>query len=485
MQAAAAELAPQIATETLGNRRTDDITFNVRYLAQHIIDKQKGSFHNQAEVDVLEQDLTELAEADVHNLGATVYQIHNDELGQYVSLGIGTMDNAIKGRDQIDVEDPDNLFEYWRCEEEILEEQQILEPETQAGMRRGGIKIFVSPSPTHHEADPTVAAEFGYDGRTMFRVQTLSPDGRVKTMRSFSVFSAQAKHWAAFLGDRYGAIIEPTAIAVMRFCRDIELEFTDVGSVLKDFIGGVAEYLPSKEKANLETQLDAFLYDQTDLEEQTMYYAKEKLAFEKELALSLNSRARPAVLNTIRAVYDQLNEGDQHYLASQFSGRDLYVDDYVAELAMRIKTLTIDNRAGLATLNEQTIKRVASKVGLETTIELAHRERVIRDMARDSIDNDFMVRRTEQQIAESGVSCGGACSVQVVDLFSAEASKAAKAGLSGTLYTSSEMDQNSRCSCIKVGKKAKVISDGSSVVCVACGDYKVKGKLGNLKAKAA
>ena len=465
------------------NRRTDDILFNVRYLAENCLDKKQGLFALEVENDVLQQDKTEIAEADIHKLGTVVRQRHDPVLGQYISLGAGTIDNNIKGCEALDMDDEGNHFEFFRRVEEITDEVTVLEPYYQEGMRSGRKKVFISPSPTHHEVDPEVAIAFGYDDRTMFRIQSLSNDGQLKAMQSFSVFDIPAKAWAAFLADRYNTPIEPTALAVMQHCNQIDLEDGTVEELLRTFIGGVMKYVSDDDKTSLQRQLDAFLYQQVALEEQAEYYAQEKLAFEKELAVCWQGPASPQIISRLRAVWEQLKPDTQRQLSERLVGDNLYVDDYVAELLVQLKTVTIDNRAGLATYNERTIKRAASKIGLATTLELAAQEQHIQQFGLSSSGNDFMIRRAEQQIAEAGLGCGGGCSVSVVDLFSEDGRTAKEAGLTGTLYESRDLDKNSRCDCPKTGKKAKVISDGKNVVCVTCGDYLTNGKRGSLGGK--
>lgn len=51
------------------NRRTDDPLFNVKYLHEYIIDKENCVFEQTAIEDVFQQNITEIAEADVHKLG--------------------------------------------------------------------------------------------------------------------------------------------------------------------------------------------------------------------------------------------------------------------------------------------------------------------------------------------------------------------------------------------------------------------------------
>ncbi len=475
------ERAAQVEAEKQISRRTDDIIFNIRYLSQYVIDKEQAIFDTAAETDVLEQNVSEVAEADVNLFGPTVYQRFKPELGQYFSLGAGTVTNAVKGYEALDHNDPNSLFESFRRQEEIIEEAIILKPNVKAGMQAGGKKVLISPSPTHLEADPEAALSFDYDDRTMFRVQALSVDGMTKSMTSYSVFEIPAKAWAAFLSERYEDEIEPTALAVMKFCNQMELVFDSTENILTDFIGGVANYLLPEDQVKVKRQLEGFLNDQAELKKQATYYAKEKLDLEKELACSLEDWAKPKVNKLINNVYLQLNTEDQQEIQKRMFNGNIYVDDYVAELAMRIKTVTIDNRAGLATLNDRTVKRMAAQVGLETALKLAEREHAIQQAVLSNSDSEFMVRRSEQQIAESGVGCGGGCSVSVVDLFSSEAKTAREAGLSGTLYESKDLDKNSKCDCAKNNRRSKVISDGSNVVCVTCGDFQVKGKRGSLK----
>src|SRR3989344_8591377 len=192
------------------NRRTDDILWNVRYLERNIVDKTKGLFAPGVEADVLEQDTTEVAEADVHNLGPIVYQALDKRTGQYVSLNRGTVDNAIIGVLSLDMDDPVNHFDFFRRVEDVTDEEIILEPEVNEPMKTGQKKISIFPAPTKSEVDPEIAKDFGYDGRTMLRIQSLSKDGLTKKMQSFSIFEVPASAWAAFLSDRYNEHVEPT-----------------------------------------------------------------------------------------------------------------------------------------------------------------------------------------------------------------------------------------------------------------------------------
>lgn len=471
------------------NRRTDDPLFNVYYLAGNVIDPDLGIFSPGVETDVLEQDETDVAEADIHKLAPIVYQKFDPNKRQYLSLGSGTLDNNIKGVESLNIaEDPASEFEFYRRVEEVTDEEATLDPEINLAMRGGKKKVSWSAAPTRHEADPDVAASFGYDDRTMLRLQSLSADGQIKSMQSFSLFDIPIKALANFLSDRYGQEVQPNSLAIMQFCNQVILEEGSAEEIVGDLLGGVMDYLEEDERISVERQLDAFLNEQAELKQKANSYAEEKLAIEKELALSLNGWARQSVVRTVRNVYENLTPAHKELLDQRFDGHNLYVDDFVALLVLKIKTVTIDNRAGLATLNERTIKRVASRIGLEPTLEMAAREQYIYQMQQSAsgTNGDFMVQRNEQLIAEAGVGCGGGCSVEVVDLFSTAASTALKAGLNGTLYTSSELDKNSKCNCGKhgKGKKAKVISDGRNVVCVTCGTYRVRGIKSQLKVAA-
>ena len=261
----------------------------------------------------------------------------------------------------------------------------------------------------------------------------------------------------------------------MQFCNQIDLEDGTTEEILQTFVGGVMDYLDEPERFEVQRQLDAFLHDQEDFQQQADYYAHEKLAFEKELALSLlNGKARPSVQGLFSTVWSQLKPEDRMLLSQRQIDDELQMDDYVLDLAIRLKTVTIDNRAGLATLNERTVKRVAAQTGLEQALSMAQRELALQQIGAD---NEFMIRRNEELIAESGVGCGGGCSVSVVDMFSEEAQTAKDAGLKGTLYEASSLNEGSKCNC---GKKAKVISDGKNVVCVSCKEFQVNGKKGKL-----
>jgi hypothetical protein len=462
------------ATEKI-NRRTDDIIFNVRYLQENIVDRSTEAFASHAEADVLEQNITEIAEADVHAYGPIVEQHRDAETGQYVSLGTGTVDNAKLGYEAIDQSDEKSLFEAHRRVEEVIEEAMILQPATNWHMRNGATKIMISPEPTPEEADLDVAQSFGYDGRTMLRIQRLSSDGEVKTMQSFSLFDVTAKTWAQYFSAKYGVEIEPTALAVMQITNQTLLQHGSTPELLKEFIGGVMEYVDEAEKDSIQRQLDSFLLDQDELKDQAEYYAQEKLEFQKELALCLGDYARPKVAAMLYDALPRLNEDDQHELSKRLIGSVIYVDEYVAELAVKIKTLTIDNRAGLATHNHYTVMRVASKIGLEAAIEMAVRERAIQ-----LTGNEVLVRQNELQITASGVGCGGGCAVGVAGMFSEEERIGRQAGLSGTLYTSKELDKGSKCQCVSKKRKAHVISNGKNVVCSNCGDYNVNGVKGTL-----
>jgi hypothetical protein len=463
------------------NRRTDDVLFNVRYLARNVLDRELGLFLPEVEQDVFEQDLTDIAESDVHKLGAVVQQTFDPESGQYFSLGVGTVDNARKGLEALDPEDGKIEFEWGVREQDVVAEQNILRPEVNEAMRAGAVLVQIHPAPTHHEMDPDVVVSLGYDGRTMFGLQWLSPDGQTKTMQTFSVFNTPANAWADFLAERYDTTVESTSLGVRKFSNQVLLESGTADEILGTFIGGVAEHVSTEDTDSVLRQLDGFHHEQADLTEQAAFYAREKLAFQKEVALSLNGWARPKVTQTIKDVMGNLNPTKQQELAERFYGDNLYVDEYVADLAVRIKTVTIDNRAGLATLNEHTVLRVASRIGLEAALEMAVREQAIQESADTG---DFMSRRNEQLLAESGASCGGSCSVAEVDLFSPDAQDARQAGLKGKLYMSEELNESSKCSCKENGKKASVIVDGKNVVCTTCKEFKVNGVRGSLK-KAA
>src|SRR5665213_792390 len=181
--AARAETITLIEQPEVINRRTDNPLFNVHYLHANVVDHKHGIFAPGVEEDVLEQDVTDIAEADVHKLAPIVIQRFDPNRQQFISLGTGTVDNNIRGVESLDTEDPDSLFEFHRRVEEVTDEVSILDPEVNSAMRRCKKKLSLSPTPTHHEVDPDVAASFGYDDRTMLRLQSLSADGQTKAMQ--------------------------------------------------------------------------------------------------------------------------------------------------------------------------------------------------------------------------------------------------------------------------------------------------------------
>lgn len=475
MSPGSAEALQTHQPETI-SRRTDDILFNVRYLASNIVDRERAVFDSEALSDVLEQNKTDLAESDIHALAPIVYQRWDAERGQYISLGSGTVDNNINGLTSLDTSDSRALFEFYRRTEEVTDEVAILEPAINERLRAGAVKVFISPSPTHYEADPDVAVSFDYDDRTLLRLQRLSPDGQTKSMQSFTLFNVTAKAWADFLGARYGEPVEPTAQAVMEFCNRVILTEGSTTEILQDWLGGVMEHTDAEDRLRLEAQLDAFQNEQEMLDVQADYYANEKLKTQKELALSLGGPARPHVDQIVRNMRRYLNPGEKYQLHQRYLEGVLQVDDYVAELVTKIKTVTLHNRAGLATMNHQTMLRYASRAGLEEAIEMAQRELIIQESSRAG--NELLSLRNERNIAETGVGCGGGCSVSVADLFGENARIAKEAGLSGELYESAELNANSRCKC---GPKAHVISNGKDVVCTNCREYQVNGERGQLK----
>jgi len=235
------------------------------------------------------------------------------------------------------------------------------------------------------------------------------------------------------------------------------------------------KYVNEDSRPNVERQLGGFLEKQDELADHVQFYAQERLAFHKELALSLDTYARPTIQSMMKHALNNLNSKDKRLLSERFRDGRLYVDEYVAELATRIKTISSANRAGLATGNERTMKRMTSKIGLDATVQLARSEQIIQNMPLG--ENEFMVRRSEQIVMESGAGCEGGCSVAIVNPYSKDATLASEAGLSGKLYTADSLDKNSKCGC----KKAKVISDGKNVFCVNCTSFQVNGERGNLK----
>jgi hypothetical protein len=479
MAAAAETLQQTYETEPI-NRRTDDVLYNVYYLHDHIINKQRREFEPQAEADVLEQDITGVTEADIHGYGAPVEQDWDEGLGQYVSLGGGTVDNSVKGAKALDATDEAAVFELFRRVEEVAEEDLVLWEDTKAGMMAGGVKPFISPKPTHNEVDPDVALSFDYDDRDMFRLQKLSPDGKRKTMISFSVFEIPIQAWASFLSARYNKPVQPTALAVMQFCHGMPLEFESVDQILDEFIGGVAEYLPEDNKNQVLAQLEIFHEQQADLAKQAEFYGREKLDIQKELACCLNDWASPTIVNHVNNLRDRLSPAQKIELSKRFTDGRLKVDDYVARLVVKTKTVTTHNRAGLATGNHRTMLRVTSAIGLAAAVEMAQREQLIQ---RQVTNSDFMVGLADRQIADAGVGCGGGCSVRVEELFSPQAAEARQAGLKGTLYSSQEINKGSQCACANKAK-ARVLVDGKNAFCSTCKEFVVNGKRGSLQPKA-
>lgn len=465
-----------VGPETV-SRRTDDVLYDVRHLRSYLIDVDRRWFDPIAEADVLEQEITGVAEDAVHGYGPAVYQDLDEQTGLYMSLNKSTIAHNVRGIRSLKVAN----FEFLRRVEDVVEEDTILLAEVQAGMRNGGAKIMIRPAPTHQEADPDIAQSFNYDDRATFSIQRLAKDGKRKSMTTFSVFDVPAKAWAAYLSDRFDADIEPTALAVIRFCHRLPLEFADNHAVLQEFIGGVIDYLPEEDRPTVERQLGDFLHQQSELAEQTRYYAQEKMAIKKELAVCLDGWATPKVLSVVNDLKVHLNPTVKQELDKRFLGGRLKVDDFVASLVVKMKAVTVNNRAGLATRNERTFKRVASRMGLDAAIALSQQEQMIQAL---EVGNQFMARRADQLLAGAGLECRGGCSVDVVDLFSKDAEMAREAGLDADqLYTSEELNRNSKCSCSDK-KRARVIVDGKSAVCVTCGDFQVGRRRGNIQSEA-
>lgn len=465
-----------LSSEAIPSRRTDDILYNVRHIARFMASQQ---------IDmggILEQNMSDISESDVHNLGVVVEQHLSSYTNEFYSLGETDIERTEKGRDAIDLSDERNQGEFDLREQDVFRAYRLNAPASRKAMQKGAIGIYITPPPTHHEMDPDVAVGYNYDGRTMFRIDSMSPDGQTKYMHSFSVFDVPIQAWQNFIQHRYGIQIEPTALAIMEFCNEqLPLQSLSVSEALTTFIGGVAKFTDEDVRDKLHVQLHDFLYKQEELRETTHLYAAEKMGLQTALAMSLGRIATPMLIKRLSAVKKHINAKDREYLDSKWTQSGLEVDELVAKILISTHNVNINNRAGLAVQNLRTLLRLKAKVGEEQTSTMVNIEQKIIDFKQNGLNVDFMTQRNEQMIAESGVGCGGNCSVSIVDLYSEEAQTARSAGLKGSLYKSEQLSRTSKCSCIARKKQANVIVNGKDVVCTNCGEFKVNGEWGVLE----
>lgn len=418
------ELDETVSIDTLASieapeiRRTDDPLFNVKYLRQHIIDREARLFFEEAETDVLQQDLSDVAESDIHRLGVPVVQVWRDDIAQYVSLGRGTIDNAIVGMQSLQQDNSaeDSLFELSFRMEEAVEEMTVTNDRDRL---IGGVARYISPPPAKHEADPAVAKAMGYDDRTMLRFQTVTKDGCIKVMRSYCVFDVPNEVWAQYFRDRYAEDVEDTALDIRQISnRHLIVDDTTVEEELTEVLEGVARYLDDEQKASVQEQLDDFLNTQDQLLERAMHYARERLEFEKDLALS-ESYAIGRVKDIFDLLYPNLNDANKAIVDRHSDGVSYRMDEAMERLALKLKVNTSYNRAGIAVGNTRTLQRVGEAVGEEQLFAMVEMEmRML--AAQDSEEADSIRRENERNVAEANVSCGGGCSITVVDEFGRE-----------------------------------------------------------------
>jgi hypothetical protein len=382
------------------------------------------------------------------------------------------------------VSDETNHGEYAIRNQDVILARRLAQPEERHAMRMGAVSLYISPPPTDKELNAEVGIAYGYDGRTMVRFESISPDGRTKYMDSFSLFDVSIQAWQSYIAETYGVQVEPSALAVMKFCSEqLPLQSAPIREALAGIIKGVSRFTDVAVAAKLHVQLHDFIYKQEELKATARHYSIEKLQLQQELARSLGGFATPLLIRRLESVKEHLNSQALERLSSRWSDRGLFVDETVAKILAATHTVNINNRAGLAAENRLTLLRLKARVGQERVADMQKTERAIVDYTQRGIDTEFMTRRNDQLLAESGAGCGGNCSVSIVDLYSPEAQAARAAGMTGTLYSSMELNATSKCACIARKQQPKVVVNGKDAMCVNCGQFKINGQWGQAQAE--
>jgi hypothetical protein len=453
--------------------RSDDPLFNYRYLREHMT--ANGEFESQAEEEVLQNIYSEIAESNIRHHVPVVEHPRHSESGRFMAFGRSTIQNAIIGLNAVEVVDETSRNQFLRSQIELEDEVKHNRLEVLEQLADSHVSLFLSPAPTQDEMDLKLGRErYGYDGRTMIRIQNVSQDSMTKYMYSASVFGVPIEAVAKFQAERGVAPADNTALAVMESSSTSGLIEGTPQQVLYDTLTGISKYCDPETADKILKQRDAFTMDQEELEDIAHLYASEEVEFLKELALAHGSVARgkgAELLDNLRLQSSDHLRGviDFH---RQPADRGYLISNELVPIALGLKQETTRNRASLATGDIEITEKLEKKLGKERTYQVASAELSLIKLdvsGESSLGGGITRSANELAMAEANVGCGDGCPTKLNGQFDAKVAEANSLGIFGDVYHIEGGVNGHKCAKAHKGKGVYMNGKGKAV-CLNCGE---------------
>jgi hypothetical protein len=291
-------------------------------------------------------------------------------------------------------------------------------------LRPGVAQAFISPKMSALDAPQHIAKAEHLHAEDSLRVSYAITDkhGEViaRRLESLLVSDISLDDWVAMLKDPHNIFgkafpiaNEASALSVMELFKDMELPEEAVPEGPVTLVAAVLPYIKDEaSRASVQHQLEGFRKDQALYEVQAERTATEWLAYDKELARSLQTgQATYAIKRSIAVLQHEWGEEDLRIINNHhWQDGEYIMTTQLAAVLERAKQNILGSKAALATNNEKVLGQVDSITAraLQDSLEfleIAHRNgATAQQIARLQAEID---RRVARQNFRVGGGCPG------------------------------------------------------------------------------
>jgi hypothetical protein len=339
-----------------------------------------------------------------------------------------------------------------RIEVEIDEAQSLVD------LQPGRMKVFISPRMSQADAPYAIAQKEHLADDDMLRIHMIDTDEagqiRGKFMQSLLVRDIPLSAWVQMLRDPeniFGTTIpvddDGSALSVMKVHRQLEVPEASMPEGVISLVEAVLPYMDVQTQQKVRRQLALFRSGQTELHSQANNIAERWLAFEVDLADSLQSGfASNGMQEFIRSLAFQWSEAFAAEILdhTEDDGQIRMTRALAAKLeASKRNILWV--AGGVLTSNERILSQLDPQVAQQIFLNeqrlqlMVYGGWTIADIQRFEFENG-------QVIAGQNIHAGGGCPGEINGLFAAREAEATE-----TEWHGGKIHHNKKCqSCKKV-----------------------------------
>lgn len=390
--------------------------------------------HEEATLEAIHVDLlTAVKEAAMPYAVSTVHQEYRD--GTFWWLDQNPVDVARSG---YDFHQSDAALK--RVDIEVAEAHDVND-----SLQPGLVKVFISPKMTRQDAPYEVAKQEHLADDDMLRIHMLDVDPdtnevRGKFMQSVLVRDIPLDAWIRMLkdpGNIFGRSFviedENSALSVMKLHQELQVPEAALPEGTVSLIEAVLPYLDKETYAKVAPRLESFRGDQDELHKKAESIADRWLAFEVELADSLEQGiATPEVSSFIFQLQHQWSGPMLDMLAShRLPQGHIQMTRPLAAKLEQAKQNSLWVAAAVATGNEETLGQLDAMTARQIR-DNEHRIQAHLDSGQSVQEIMHLQASMNRLIAQQNVTVGGGCAGRSVGGFG-RASKSAASKVDGEL----------------------------------------------------